>query len=220
MSSRPRATDPAALARAAAAIGVDADAGTCRRLAAYLDAMLDENTRINLTAIRDTEAALWLHAVDALGLALAIPEGAARVFDLGTGNGFPGVAAAALWPKARTVLCDRTRKKVDAVSRCVARAGLGAKAAWLDADQIRSQHPELCGAFDVVTARAVADPVAVARSAHPLLAPGGRLVLWLTAEDHPPVMLAGNLRKESRHTYTLEVDPPRERAIAVWRLEA
>ena len=68
----------------------------------------------------------------------------------------------------------------------------------------------------MVTARAVADPVVVARSAHPLLAPGGRLVLWLTADDHPPVMLAGNLRKVSRQTYTLQVDPPRERAIAVW----
>jgi len=41
-------------------------------------------------------------------------------------------------------------------------------------------------------------------------------VLWLTADDHPPVMLAGNLRKVSRQTYTLQVDPPRERAIAVW----
>jgi 16S rRNA (guanine527-N7)-methyltransferase len=220
LSARPRATDPAALARAAAAIGVDADSATCEKLAAYLDAMLDENTRINLTAIRDQDAALWLHAIDALGLALACPEGATRVFDLGTGNGFPGVAAAALWPHARTVLCDRTRKKVDAVARCLERAGIPAEAAWLDADQIRSHHPELCGAFDVVTARAVADPVAVARSALPLLAPGGRLVLWLTAEDHPPVMLAGNLRKVSRLTYTLQVDPPRERAIAVWRNES
>ena len=31
-----------------------------------------------------------------------------------------------------------------------------------------------------------------------------------------PVMLAGNLRKVSRQTYALQVDPPRERAIAVW----
>ncbi|MDA0935330.1 MAG: class I SAM-dependent methyltransferase [Planctomycetota bacterium] len=209
-------TDPAALARAAATIGVDADAGACARIASYLDAMLAENDRVNLTAIRDPEAALWLHAVDALGLALACPDGASSFFDLGTGNGFPGVAAAALWPEARTLLCDRTRKKADAVGRCVAHAGLHAEAAWLDADQVRSQHPELCSAFDVVTARAVADPVVVARSAHPLLAPGGRLVLWLTADDHPPVMLAGNLRKVSRQTYTLQVDPPRERAIAVW----
>lgn len=209
-------TDPAALTRAAATIGVDIGERASKKLAAYLDAMLDENTRINLTAIRDPGAALWLHAVDALGLALACPDGAERVFDLGTGNGFPGVAAAALWPEAETLLCDRTRKKADAVARCLDRAKLRAKARWLDADQVRSQHPELCSTFDVVTARAVADPVAVARTAHPLLAPGGQLVLWLTAEDHPPVMLAGNLRKVSRHTYTLPVDPPRERAIAVW----
>lgn len=212
-------TDPVALARAAATIGVDVDAGASARIASYLDAMLAENERINLTAIRDPEAALWLHAVDALGLALACPDGADSFFDLGTGNGFPGVAAAALFPRARTLLCDRTRKKVDAVARCLQKAGLGAEAAWLDADQVRSQHPELCESFDVVTARAVADPVAVARTAHPLLAPGGHLVLWLTADEHPPVMLAGNLRKVSRQTYTLQVDPPRERAIAVWRRE-
>jgi len=48
-------------------------------------------------------SALVSHAVDALAVQLAglTPR---RVLDLGTGNGFPGIAVAALWPDAEVVL--------------------------------------------------------------------------------------------------------------------
>lgn len=212
------ATDPTALVAAARATGLELPLVVAERVARYLDAMLEENTRVNLTAIRDPEHALWLHAVDSLAVLRAIDELPRAVFDLGTGNGFPGVAAAAAWPDARVVLCDRTRKKVDAVGRALERAGIRAEPLWLDAGQVRAQRPELLGAFDAVLARAVADPLTVARTALPLLAPGGRLVLWLTAEEHPPVMLPGGIRKERRVPYTLPIPDPRARAVAAWHL--
>jgi 16S rRNA (guanine527-N7)-methyltransferase len=215
---------------AAATIDVRLPDAAAARLAAYLDAMLEENRRVNLTAIRDPGAALWLHAVDAVAIARVVTEAPAAVLDLGTGNGFPGVAAAALWPGCRVVLCDRTRKKVDAVQRALVAAGLRAETLWLDAAQAPTARPELRGAFDLVLARAVAEPVAVARLAAPLLAAGGRLVVWQTGDDHPPQMLAGDLRREIRIVYELRVPEHggaggnaadrRERALIAWRMPA
>lgn len=213
-----RAIDPQAIVDAARAIEVDVAAEVARPLAAFLDAMLEENRRVNLTAVREPAAAIWLHVVDALGLLRVTDSPPQAVFDLGTGNGFPGVVAAAVFPAARVVLCDRTRKKVDAVARALAVAGIAAEPLWLDAGQVRKARPELVGRFDLVLARAVADPITVARTALPLLAPGGRLACWLTADEHPPVMLAGNLRKERMFRYDLPQPEPRARAITTWRL--
>src|SRR5690606_29212963 len=170
----------ARLVERAAAIGVALLPASAERLLAYLDAMLDENRRTNLTAVREPAQAEVLHVLDALAVALAIVEPPRRILDLGTGNGFPGVAAAVLWPTARVLLCDRTRKKVEAVARALAAAGIAAETRWLDLAQAPATEPELVAAFDAVLVRAVGEPAAVAALAAPLLARGGQLVLWST----------------------------------------
>lgn len=76
---------------AAKALGAELDEPRAARLLAYLDAMLTLNEQINLTAVRDREQAVVLHALD--GLAFARTGLHPRhALDLGTGNGFPGVA--------------------------------------------------------------------------------------------------------------------------------
>ncbi|MBI5853164.1 MAG: class I SAM-dependent methyltransferase [Planctomycetes bacterium] len=209
--------DGRAIRDGASSIGVAIDDDAARRLAVYLDAMLDENEHVNLTAVRDPSTAVVLHAVDSLAIALAVAEPPRAVFDLGTGNGFPGVACAVLWPSARVVLCDRTQKKLIAIVRCLQLAGIVAEPLWADADQLPARDPAQLAAFDLVVARAVGDPAAVARGSAPLLAPGGRLALWLTAEDRPPVTLAGGMGRERVVRYELPEPARRTRAINVWR---
>ncbi|MFN9704200.1 MAG: 16S rRNA (guanine(527)-N(7))-methyltransferase RsmG, partial [Planctomycetota bacterium] len=63
------ATDPTALVAAAKAVGAELDEPRAARLLAYLDAMLQVNEHINLTAVRDREQAVVLHALDGLAFA-------------------------------------------------------------------------------------------------------------------------------------------------------
>ncbi len=212
----PVLVEPVAVLEGARAIGVAISDVAASRLARYLDAMLAANEHVNLTAVRDPAQAVVLHAVDSLAIALATDAEPKLVFDLGTGNGFPGVAAAVLWPKCRVILCDRTRKKLDAIKRCLQHSGIQGKTLWGDADQLPSHKPELLGSFDLVCARAVGEPADVARAAAPLLARGGRLALWLTAEDRPPVKLSGGMSRERVARYDLPEPCPRARAINVW----
>ncbi len=180
----PRVDHAAWLVEAARALGVALEPRGATALLTYLDAMLVENAQINLTAIRDPAQARVLHALDSLALGLVDMDAPARVFDLGSGNGFPGVAVHALWPDTEVVLCDRTQKKAEAIKRVLAAArwpahiqGLG-----VDAAQIAGLQPEWRGIFDVVTARAVGEPKVIAAIARTLLRRDGALVLWLDAK--------------------------------------
>ena len=105
--------------------GAQVSVEACASLLAYLEAMLEENQRINLTAVREREAAVIFHGLDSLAMA-ALPreQDPAMALDIGTGNGFPGVAIACLFPGAQVLLMDRTLKKLKAIERALQAAGL------------------------------------------------------------------------------------------------
>jgi 16S rRNA (guanine527-N7)-methyltransferase len=185
-------------------------------LLAYLDAMLAINQQINLTAVRDREAAVVLHALDGLAFALSglRPQ---HVLDLGTGNGFPGVCVAGLHPGASVVLMDKTGKKVRAIGSCLMMAKFDAvETVQMDAAQAPALRRDYRHAFDAVTARAVGSPEAMAALAAPLLRPGGHLVLWLDADAATPAGL-GDFRRTQLVRYTLPEPALRERQLGVWQ---
>jgi 16S rRNA (guanine527-N7)-methyltransferase len=209
------ATDGNTLLQAAAALGAELDEPRATRLLAYLDAMLLLNEQINLTAVRDREQAVVLHVLDSLAFARTRLH-PRHVLDLGTGNGFPGVAIATLHPGASVVLMDRTGKKVRAIGSCLVTAKFdGVETLHLDAQQAPALRRELRHAFDLVTARAVGKSELVAELADPLVRPGGHLVLWLDADAEVPERLA-KFRLVDSHRYELPAPAARSRLLGHW----
>lgn len=192
-------------------------------LADYLVAMLEENQRVNLTAIRNAERASLLHAADSLALG-DLPGASGPALDLGTGNGFPGVALAAIQEGLDVALCDRTRRKIRAIERALDAASWpGTRRGrvspeWLDAEQAPATKPDWVHRFGRITARAVATPEVCLALAKPLLEKDGDVVLWLseeTASQHTLPKSAG-WRSED-HRYTLRHADGREERTAVLR---
>ncbi|MBL8753629.1 MAG: class I SAM-dependent methyltransferase [Planctomycetes bacterium] len=210
------ATDGKTLVARAKTLGAELDDVRATQLLAYLDAMLALNEQINLTAVRDREAAVVLHALD--GLAFARTGLHPRhVLDIGTGNGFPGVAVATLHPGASVVLMDRTGKKVRAIGACLVQAKYDrVETLNLDAAQAPGLRKDLRHAFDVVTARAVGKPEAMAELADPLLRPGGHLVLWLDADAVAAERL-GPFRRTAILPYDLPDPAARKRVLGAWQ---
>lgn len=209
-------TDPPSLVERARAIGAELSPDAAARLLAYLDAMLSLNEQLNLTAVRDREQAVVLHALDGLAFAQSGLE-PRHVLDIGSGNGFPGVAVATLHPRASVVLMDRTGKKVRAIGACLVTAGLDrVETVQLDAAQAPALHKELRHAFDVATARAVGSPEQVAALAEALVRPGGHLVLWLDRDAAAPERL-GRFRRVRLVDYTLPEPAARQRRFGVWQ---
>ncbi len=186
------------------------------RLLAYLDAMLVENQSINLTAIRDPETAVMLHALDSASLGCVQLEQPPRsCLDLGTGNGFPGIAIACLFPEAKVALMDRTLKKLTAIGRALKNAGFeDGVFETVQMDAAEGTGRGLGHRFDLVTTRAVGPPQEMGRLAGPLLAPGGSLCTWLSEDTQAPEKLKGGLRLKEVHTYTLPSPADRSRRLA------
>ena len=103
----------------------------------------------------------------------------ARVVDLGSGGGLPGLVIAAAYPEASIVLVDRREKRTDFLRRAVTRLG------WTHvevvtgdvADLVRSVVGARVARFDVVTARGFGPPADTLSVAVELVAPGGRIVI-------------------------------------------
>ncbi len=149
------------------------------RIQRYLVRMLEENEKLNLSGIRDMHEALALHVVDSLFLWTAIAKPPKLILDIGSGNGFPGVAAASLWPGARVILVERRQKKSAAIATCAKAAGMtNVECLALDAGQLPSLHAELRRSCDLVLSRATASLSEIAKLASPLLRREGILVQW------------------------------------------
>lgn len=143
--------DPVAgLIADAAELGVTLGAANAARLLTLLDELASWNRRYNLTAIRDPAAMVTQHLLDSL--AVSPDLAGARVADVGTGAGFPGLPLAVANPGREFTLIDATAKKIRFVSHAAQLLEL-TNVMPLQA-RVESLKPAL--PFDTVVARAFA----------------------------------------------------------------
>ena len=135
---------------------------------------------INLTAIREPAAVARGHVIDSLS-ALPVIGGRSpeRLIDLGSGGGFPGLPLAAVLPDTDVTLLEPVGKKARFLSTVATATGLHGRVT-VDARRAEDVAGDRSGrgAWDLVTARAVASTADLVELAFPLLAPGGRLIAW------------------------------------------
>jgi 16S rRNA (guanine527-N7)-methyltransferase len=124
-----------------------------------------------------------VHIADSLsGLEIEPLATAARVADLGSGAGLPGLVLAACRPEAHFDLIESLGRKCDFLRDASDRMGLTNVTVVCERseDWASSQGRE---AYDAVTARAVGPLAALAELAAPLLRDGGSLVAWKGARS-------------------------------------
>ena len=168
MSTMP--TDPhAALDAGLAALGLDAAlAAPLRR---YLELLARWNRTYNLTAIRDPGEMVVLHLLDSLSMH-SHTQGIASLADLGTGAGLPGIPLAIAQPGLQVTLVESNGKKARFLREAVRTLGLdNARVA-----ESRAEALDMPGAFEAITARAMATLADILAVGGHLLAPGGRLL--------------------------------------------
>jgi 16S rRNA (guanine527-N7)-methyltransferase len=193
---------PTLLATGTERLGWTLSAAQLGLLERWLDAVLDENRRLNLTAVRSREEGILRHLVDSLAFGLhlaAEPSPPAPVWvDLGSGGGFPGVPAAIAAPAATVHVVDSRAKKVAAVARLA--AGLGIPNVLPHAGRLEDlarKGGELHARADLVFARGVGTLAACAGWARDALAGSGVLLCWKSdpvAEDERAEGLAAARR--------------------------
>jgi len=144
-------------------------------------ALLINNRKFNLTAIRQPEEVLSKHILDSLLAAREIAQlceqglipAAPRLLDVGSGAGFPSLPVAAALPECRVIAMDATAKKCRHISETASAAGITTLSAVSGRAEDLAFRDGYRAAFDVVTARAVAALPVLAELCVPFLRTGG-----------------------------------------------
>ncbi|HEX3510707.1 MAG TPA: 16S rRNA (guanine(527)-N(7))-methyltransferase RsmG [Solirubrobacteraceae bacterium] len=149
-------------------------AGALEPLTALLDSLAEDDRAP--TAVRERRRVLDDHLADSLaGLAVAVPDDAGAIVDIGSGAGLPGLVAAVARPRARVTLVESQFRKCAFIEVVARRMGIGN--AVVHCGRIEEWREGL-GAADAVLARALGPQPVVLEYAAPVLGIGGVLADW------------------------------------------
>lgn len=148
----------------------------CDKFVAYYDLLLDWNTRMNLTAITTPEDVVKKHFLDSLAaLPLLTPD--AKLVDVGTGAGFPGIPLLIVRPDLCVTLVDSLQKRVSFLEIVLEELGLTATCVHARAEDF-ARLPSHRGAYDFSVSRAVAALPVLLELTVPLLKVGGKSICY------------------------------------------
>ena len=138
---------------------------------AYAELLRSDGVLRGLIGPRETDRLWSRHLINSAAWAGILPVGA-KVADIGSGAGLPGIPLALVRPDLTVVLVEPLLRRVAFLRDAVAHLGIP------NVDVVRSRAEDLPRGWvaDVVTARAVAPLPTLVGWAMPLVAPGGELI--------------------------------------------
>lgn len=123
----------------------------------YFDFLIEYNKNVNLTAITDKEDVCVKHFIDSGSLLSAIDiKKGAKVIDVGSGAGFPGMVLKILRPDLEITLIDSLNKRIVFLQKCAEILGLDVLCIHTRAEDL-AKNKDFRESYDVVTSRAVAN---------------------------------------------------------------
>lgn len=143
------------LKRYASQVNTDVSDVQAEQFYQYMNLLLEWNEKINLTAITEPSEIIIKHFVDSITINKHVKENA-KVIDVGTGAGFPGIPLSIIRNDVNVTLMDSLNKRIKFLDEVVNEIKLG------NVDTVHSRAEELGHnkdyreRFDIATSRAVA----------------------------------------------------------------
>jgi len=159
----------------------------------YGEMLIDWNTRMNLTAITDPLEVVQKHFADSVLPMELIPKGA-KVIDVGTGAGFPGVPLAIMREDISLTLLDSLNKRITFLTELCKALNINAKCIHARAED-GGRNPDLRGKFDIATSRAVAGVSPLLEYTIPFLKVGGSSLMYKGPQAEEELSSASNAMK-------------------------
>lgn len=160
------------------------DEKTKAQLFAYMEAVLETNKSMNLTAITAPDEFIIKHFIDSLSICESSAfKNSNSIVDVGTGAGFPGLPLAIVYPEKNFVLMDSLNKRIQFLEKTVDSLGIrNVKCVHSRAEEMghSAQYRET---FDLCVSRAVARLSVLSEYCLPLVKPGGYFVPYKTSNE-------------------------------------
>lgn len=157
-------------------IGVKVNREQAEKFQLYLEMLLEWNEKINLTAITDPHEAVVKHFIDSLTFIKTVSiKQNAKIIDVGTGAGFPGVVIKIMRPDVKLTLLDSLNKRLIFLKELLSKLGLDAEFVHKRAEEA-GKIQGMRESYDIATARAVAGMNTLCEYCIPLIKMKGQFV--------------------------------------------
>ncbi len=196
----------------AARLGVPIDDVQREMLARFHGWLVEANKVTNLTRIVDPDEAVIKHYLDSLLYLRGVPPEQQALplslVDVGAGAGLPGIPLLIVRPHWKVVMVESVGKKVAFITSALEGLGLSNGAAVHGRAEDLAAKPPHRDAYDLATARALANMPELLELCLPFVKPGGHLIVSkgtkgpeeLAGATKALTLLKGTLRSEQHIT--------------------
>lgn len=147
----------------------------------YMNLLIEWNKKMNLTAIIEPEEIILKHFIDSMTILKNIENGA-KIVDVGTGAGFPGIPLSIMKSDLKITLVDSLNKRLIFLQEVVHKLQLkNVEIIHARAEEF-GQNKKYRENFDIATSRAVANLATLSEYLIPLVKVGGKVVAMKASE--------------------------------------
>ena len=190
--------------------GIELDERALDRFDLYARLLVEWNEKINLTAITEPEEIVIKHFLDCLTVfsRVEIREGA-KIIDVGTGAGFPGLVMLIARPDLKMTLMDSLNKRLNVIKDILEKLELTADVVHSRAED-GGQNKAYREKYDFSTARAVSNLRDLTEYCLPFVKVGGCFIAMKAAKAEEEISVAQKAIKTlggtvcEKHTFELE----------------
>lgn len=177
-------------------LGLNLPMEILEELEVYSNELIKYNKKVNLTAVTNEDEIAVKHFVDSLSLLkyCNFPKGA-KVIDVGTGGGFPGMVLKIARNDLRLTLIDGKDKKLEFLRELSSKLQKKVEILHMRSEEL-AKYENYRNKFDIVTARAVAKLSKLCHYTLPFLNNRGTCILMKGPDPEEEINLAKDVLNE------------------------
>ncbi len=156
-------------------LGINISNEQAEKFYLYTNMLLEWNEKINLTAITEQNEIIQKHFIDSLTINKYVNE-KAKIIDVGTGAGFPGIPLKIVRDDINVTLLDALNKRINFLNEIIEQNELTNIETIHARAEEAGKNKALRECFDIATSRAVAPLNVLVEYLLPLVKIGGKCI--------------------------------------------